>query len=980
MPCTQCGYELENVFVTVLKRAIAVRKLAQGLALLFAILPGISLPLGLGDIEVNTFLNQPLRAEIKLFSVRASEVADVQVKLAPAEAFNRAGIGRPYVLNQLDFTPMVRKDGQVVIAVTSKKPIREPFLNFLVRVEWPKGRLMREYTLLLDPPSFSNQPKWAGSTGVSPDLPNATPHAISGRDESNMQPFASRQKSTEDSAQTYSTQRGDTLSAIVRERMSHDGMSLQQSMIATLHANPQAFVGDNINNLKTGQLLRLPAQSGVELLSRDEARAEVSRQYATWRESRAKTVVGDATQSSNKQASQVSAKSSQQSTQAGKGPEIKSGTTSQGNLEILASDNEDAQSANRLAGESDSLSKLQKKVALIQELAESRQKENEELSSRIKELEAIVAQQDHLINLQSEEMAKLRQDMSGPQQDTNQTTAASTPAPSDRSIPAEDSVQNTEAKTSVNEPPVSTPTLESSTATVENAPAAANSQDAEPEKSSWLEGVARSALPLGLAGLGVVLAVLAWWVFRGSKSSRPETSAVTSGREYQSESVSAASVAGEQSVQPGKQRSTIPLVAEVRASQKDVVSPAPGTKLQTEGAGEPEPSSAASDSVITDADVYIAYGMYQEAEQGLKEAIARHPERQDYQLKLLEVYHGAQDRLAFDALAGKLHDQGGFGAELWERVVARGREISPANSLYADGRLEKGRPTPAQPAQPTEVGLDEQGNLDVLDLTPDLRWDDQPKSTPEGEPEIVDARTGSDVPAMDTGLEFDVGDLDFETEQGFSPNADSSEQKVQELDASSDELLEFNLSDSELQTLSSSELDADLIDTTIKERPSGEPGLDIDKEASAKELDQISAEQEFAEDRPTEILQPFADIEAFAPLTDQDADLLDMKVSDLLQSDLGELSAESSEIESMLGEGLEADLADSHKATKEFDIGDRDTAILGPENEINTKLELAQAFLDFGDSDGARSTLEEVLEEGDTEQCRRAQELLKQIA
>jgi pilus assembly protein FimV len=977
MSCTQCGYELENVFVNVLKRAIAVRKLAQGLALLFAILPGISLPLGLGDIEVNTFLNQPLRAEIKLFSVRASEVADVRVILAPAEAFNRAGIGRPYVLNQLDFTPMVRKDGQVVIAVTSKKPIREPFLNFLVKVEWPKGRLMREYTLLLDPPSFSNQPKWAGSTAASPDIPNATPHAISGRNESTMQPFASRQKSTEDSAQTYRTQRGDTLSAIVRERMAHDGMSLQQSMIATLRANPQAFIGDNINNLKTGQLLRLPARSEVEVLSREEARAVVSRQYATWRESRAKTVVGNATQSSNKQATQVSAKSSQQSTQAGKGPEIKSGTSSPGNLEILASDNEDAQSANRSAGESDSLSKLQKKVALIQELAESRQKENGELGSRIKELEAIVAQQDHLINLQSEEMAKLRQDMSGPQQDTTQTTVDSTPVPSDRSLSAEESVQNTEVTTSENEQPVSTPTPEGSHAKAENAPATANSQDAAPEKSNWLESVARSALPLGLAGLGVVLAVLAWWVFRGSKSPRPETSAVTSGREFQSGSVSAASATGEQSVQPGKQRSTIPLVAEVRASQKDVVSPAPETRLQTEGTGKTEPSSAASDSVITDADVYIAYGMYQEAEQGLKEAIARHPERQDYQVKLLEVYHGAQDLLAFDALAGKLHDQGGFGAELWERVVAMGRKISPANYLYADGRLEKGRPTPAQPS---EEGLDERSDHDVLDLTPDLRWDDQAKSTPEGEPEAVDTRTGSDVPAMDIGLEFDVGDLDFETEQGFSPNADSSEQKVQESDASSDELLEFNLSDSELQTLSSSELDADLIDTTIKERPSSEPELDIDKEASAKELDQFSAEQEFVEDRPTEILQPFADLEAFAPLTDQDADLLDMKVSDLLQSDLDELNAESSEIESMLGEGLEADLADSHKATKEFDIGDRDTAILDPENEVNTKLELAQAFLDFGDSDGARSTLEEVLEEGDTEQCRRAQEILKQIA
>lgn len=972
MPCTQCGYELENVFVTVLKRAIAVRKLAQGLALLFAILPGISLPLGLGDIEVNTFLNQPLRAEIKLFSVRANEVADVRVKLAPAEAFDRAGVGRPYVLNQLDFTPTVNKDGQVVIAVTSKKPIREPFLNFLVRVEWPKGRLMREYTLLLDPPSFSNQPRWAGSAGASPDTAKTTQHAITDRDTGYAQTSANRRLSPDGNTETYTTQRGDTLSAIVRERMSRGGASLQQSMIAALRANPQAFVGDNINNLKTGQSLRLPAQSEVELLSREEARAEVSRQFAAWRESRLQSAASDTTQRSNNQVTRASAKSSQPSNQSDLRAEGQAGTSSQANLEILAPGDAGTRSVSGSVGESDTLGELQKKIALVQELAESRRKENKEFSSRIKELEAIVAQQDRLISLQSEEMAKLRQDMGGQQQDAT----ASTPAAINNVTPSEAPAQSAVTENSISVQPAATPTQSAASINSEKLDKqrpGASQQVSESDNVSWLEGVAKSALPFGLAGLGVVLAVMAWWVFRGSKSSQHETTDIPHRGEFYSEPVSAepvVPVVEEQPVRSGKQQSTMPSAAEEHASQTDAISPSPATKFQTEVSRESDPSSPASDSVITDADVYIAYGMYQEAEEGLKEVIARHPERQDYQLKLLEAYHGAQDPQGFDTLAGKLHDQGDVEAELWKRVVVMGREISPANPLYSDGRLEKDQSTQAEP---TDGGGADQIEQFVPDLTPDLQGDQQ------AELKFVDTPQASDVSAADTGIEFDVGDLDFETEQGVNPSTESSEQKVQELDASSDELLEFNLSDSELKSLPEPEVDADLIDTTIKMRSSSKTEVGIDQEGSESALDQ-TGEQEPVEDRPTEILQSFMDIEAFDPLTNQDVDLLDKKAPDTFQSALDELSAESSEIEAMLGEGLEADLADSHKDTKEFDIDDRDTAILEPADEVNTKLELAQAFLEFGDSDGARSTLEEVLEEGDKEQCQRAQEILKQIA
>lgn len=93
-----------------------------------------------------------MRAEIKLLSVREGETNDMVAKLASEDAFLRAGIDRPAILRQLRFTVRTHENGASYIAVTSSKPIVEPFLNFLVEVGWPRGRLVREYTLLLDPP------------------------------------------------------------------------------------------------------------------------------------------------------------------------------------------------------------------------------------------------------------------------------------------------------------------------------------------------------------------------------------------------------------------------------------------------------------------------------------------------------------------------------------------------------------------------------------------------------------------------------------------------------------------------------------------------------------------------------------------------------------------------------------------------------------------------------------------------------------
>ena len=146
-----------NTVIMRLKNYINYKKsTALALLVVFAtLLTSVkSYALGLGEIQVFSALNQPLEAEITLNNVRPGEMEDLILQLASEDAFNRAGVERIYLLTKLEFKSVVKSDGTNVISVSSKDIIREPFLNFLVNVEWPRGKLVREYTILLDPPAF----------------------------------------------------------------------------------------------------------------------------------------------------------------------------------------------------------------------------------------------------------------------------------------------------------------------------------------------------------------------------------------------------------------------------------------------------------------------------------------------------------------------------------------------------------------------------------------------------------------------------------------------------------------------------------------------------------------------------------------------------------------------------------------------------------------------------------------------------------
>ncbi len=227
-----------------------VRQLMLGLASGSALYSGMAPALGLGDITLHSALNQPLEAEIELLEVGDLGAQDVRVGLAPAEVFSRSGVERLYFLNDLRFTPLLR-GSRSVIRVVSSRPVREPYLNFIVEVARPNGQLLREYTVLLDPPGSSAYSSVAAST--------AAPVAQAPRQAAPASSIRSVTPPAAVAGHRHQVVRGDSLWSIAaRLREEGSGLSQQALMEGILALNPGAFIGGDPGLLQAGADLLLP--------------------------------------------------------------------------------------------------------------------------------------------------------------------------------------------------------------------------------------------------------------------------------------------------------------------------------------------------------------------------------------------------------------------------------------------------------------------------------------------------------------------------------------------------------------------------------------------------------------------------------------------------------------------------------------------------------------------------------------------------
>ncbi|MCF6195049.1 MAG: hypothetical protein L3J46_12040, partial [Kangiellaceae bacterium] len=270
--------------------------------LLISILAMISLfstgvfALGLGEIKQYSDLNQPLNAEIPLLSAGDLAEYEVLASLASSKEFEKVGVERLFFLNKIKFKTVRDKNDQIVIKVTTHGAVKEPFLNFVVELSWPNGRILREYTLLLDPPIFEETSSATIEQAHTEPEPQASINRTQKRPTS-AEPRAPRSTFESSERQTFSGSswgpvgNTDTLWGIATTVRPDRSVSIQQTLVAIYRANPDAFSNGNINNLRQGKVLDIPDLGIIQNVPQRAALQDVVMQNRQWRSGGARNIV-----------------------------------------------------------------------------------------------------------------------------------------------------------------------------------------------------------------------------------------------------------------------------------------------------------------------------------------------------------------------------------------------------------------------------------------------------------------------------------------------------------------------------------------------------------------------------------------------------------------------------------------------------------------------------------------------------------------
>ncbi|MFB2762699.1 FimV/HubP family polar landmark protein [Marinobacter shengliensis] len=1026
-----------------------VRKLAVAMALAGGLGSGVAQALGLGEIELQSWLNEPLDAEISLRESRGVDPGDVFVNVAPEAAYQRIGIDRHQFLSRLRFEVVTASDGSLVVNVSSREPLREPYLNFLLELTWPNGRLMREYSVLVDPPVY------AEDSGVqeqvsAPSAAPASPRQAAPRSQESVRRQAQAESSLARGyqADTFGpTGPSDTLWTIAQRVRPDSSVSMQQVMLALQDQNPNAFMGGNINRLKRGEVLRVPTMEQIRSRSQAEANRVVAQQNEAFQ---SRTV--DATRTAE-------AESAPAPTQAGAAGD---------ELRLLVADGEsrDVTEGGSAGGDGDLPGGSDVGSAVAMEELEATRRENEELNSRLADLQDQVSTLQRLLELKNSQLADL-------QGMTAEEAAAADQLPDDEAeeLAAVDGADEV---------------AEDDSEALEEMPAAEGGEQAAMDELTDDTGVDG-------AGEEVATTESAQPVDEAAEQEADETDvaaapAAEQPREQPRQPAPVAPPAAEKGF-PGNVIDAISnnpmyqialggglvlllllllLVARRNANREkafyDQLNSEEGSEsdsfdlsLEDEAGDQQEGADA-----LAEADTYIAYGRHDQAAQVLETAISREPSRTDLRLKLLGVYADSQDRDSFEKQYCEieaLEDE----AAIEQATVLRER-LEEAESMPSIDDLESqlrsdsfstSMATEGEPGQASETDQeDELPSDDEWQLSDDLKADEF-EASPEPEQENEFGELESDVEketdSPDDLIEYDLSGLeaseedesavDISEEQDFSSLEmdleDSGEAKAEEEDLSFDfesaledeateepaveaaeeESLDFGLEEEsdkaeqvggaeasedelsgDVDALDESfldELDAEL-DKVAEEE--GEPeGLDLDEstlddleldvsdedlalmeefsesdeqpagpEQEAASLDEeLGLEDAFSSEEPADSEPPGEQAQEGEPgATEQEADAMD--------DDLVPLASESLDGKPEQSSALDID---------EESLGeDDDFDFLAGTDEAATKLDLARAYIEMGDSDGARDILEEVALEGNDEQKAEAQELLKNLS
>jgi pilus assembly protein FimV len=748
----------------------------SGLAIATACLWGLNAQaLGLGRLTVQSALGEPLRAEIDVTSLTPEEAGTLTLRVASPDAYRAAGVDYNPVLPGTRVQLMKRQDGRSYLRVTSDRAVVEPFVDVILEMNWASGRLVREYTLLLDPPGTPRNMAAAPPPSVAPAIsaaptpapmqpaPRVTQAAPPAGD---VAPAPSTERRTAPRAEApapapkaatapapatpaagdqYRVRPGDSLSRIAKA-VQPQSVSLDQMLVALFRGNPDAFVDNNMNRLKAGQVLTIPSAEVAQQVPAPEAREVIRAQSADFAAYRQQLASGVTTQKTEEPARQAkgSVQASVQDSKQAVAPTPDKLTLSQGGVKASAP-----------------------------EAAISKDAAKKDAAARVAELSRNVAE---LKQLQGEAASS--------------AAPAPAPAPAVTATAAATPAASAAVVASVPVAPVvaaSAPAVVAAAPAVQPPPKAAPPAPARVEEPSLLDSLLDN--PMTLPGAGVLVALIAGfgaYRLRGRlRKGERETSFLES--RLQPDSFFGAS---------GGQR----IDTHDAPSATSSASSMSYSLSQLDAIGDVDP--------VAEADVYLAYGRDLQAEEILKEAMRANPDRLAVRSKLLEVYAKRRDTKGFELLAGQLFALTGPDHEEWHKAQTLGRQIDADNPLYAPGGQpdmlvrEGGRlvepldattmPQSVQakaPAGPISQpgSLDESPNLDLeldLDLAGSTSSDAAPSALEVTRPFTTgaaisdDAQFSIDLPGLDKpqapasasaaaagGLDFDLGELTLDDDK-----------------------------------------------------------------------------------------------------------------------------------------------------------------------------------------------------------------------
>jgi pilus assembly protein FimV len=906
----------ERAHFVVKRVAVAAAFAALSLA------PATSWSLGLGRLNVQSALGEPLRAEIDVTSITAEEAASLQSKMASPETYRAAGVDYNQVLGATSVSLQKRADGRSVLRLSSDRAVTEPFVDAILDLSWSSGRLVREYTLLFDPPAPKSAPTPALTSPAmdtpapaprtaapvapapapvaqapvapapapvavaKPKAPAATPMPVPAASKPASAPapvpapapvkraeppVAAASSPAAADGQTVKVRSGDSLSQIA-ERTLKPGVSLDQMVVGLYRANPEAFQGNNMNRLKAGVVLQVPSADKAQAVSTQEARQVIVAQSADFAAYRQRLATG--VTESVKPAQERQAK---------------------GKVEAEVQDRKQsaAPSPDKLTLSKGGMSSAQPGVE--DKLAKARAQQ--ETGTRVTELSRNLDELRKLKEQAASKAAVAKPEVKAPAPAPVPAPAAKpapapapvpapvpAPAPVAKPAPAPAPAVVASAPTPAPVPapaPVATPAsvpasapepISSGAATaVANAASAASAVEPAPMVPTLPKPVQIPVEPAPVQEPGFFQTVdplmlagagvlVAGLAGAGLyfRSRRRPDSAETSFLESRLQPDSFFGASGGQRVDT-RDASGGPSSMSYSLSQLDAI-------------GDVDP--------VAEADVYLAYGRDLQAEEILKEALRSNPDRLAIRTKLLEVYAKRRDTKGFEQLAVQLFGLTGGEGEDWARTQEMGLSIDPDNQLYQPG----GQPVSSAMSEPESY---EPLGASTVPVSVMPAMAQAPLAEPEPLPE----------PELDAGLDLDISapaPLDF-------PEVSAAPQAV--APAPADQGLDFDL-------------------------PSLEAAAEPD------EFPPVS----FEAAPPTEPVSLSALAEEAAAAAVAPA------------FDMGSISLD-------LDEPAPSSVAEEPLPVAEVGLPDLDVAA----DPMARKLDLAEEFRQIGDVDGARELLQEVI-------------------